>query len=78
MFPTLAQSPIVTDIVSIFDKLGTPGLLIGAVYYITREVKNLYDGRIKALEAASIECEKDRINLRQLIISKLSSGEHGS
>jgi hypothetical protein len=78
MFVTLAQSPTVTDIVSIFDKLGTPGLLIGAVYYITREVKNLYDGRIKALEAASIECEKDRINLRQLIISKLSNSEHES
>ena len=75
MFLTLAQSPIVTDITMIFDKLGTPGLLIGAVYYITREVKNLYDGRIKALEAASIECEKDRIALRQLIISKLSNGE---
>ena len=75
MLLTFAQSPIVTDITMIFDKLGTPGLLIGAVYYITREVKNLYDGRIKALEADSIECEIDRIALRQLIISKLSNGD---
>ena len=75
MFPTLAQSPIVTDITMIFDKLGTPGLLIGAVYYITREVKNLYDARIKALEEASRECEKDRIALRALIIDKLSGDQ---
>lgn len=75
MLLTFAQSPIVTDITMIFDKLGTPGLLIGAVYYITREVKNLYDARIKALEIASQECEKDRIALRALIIEKLS-GEH--
>lgn len=75
MFLTIAESQVVTDIVSIFDKLGTPGLLIGAVYYITREVKRLYDDRIKALEAASVECEKDRIALRALIIDKLGGSD---
>jgi hypothetical protein len=71
MFVTLAQSQIVTDFTMIFEKLGTPGLLALAVWYVTKEVKTLYDGRIKALEVASQKCEEDRIALRALIIEKL-------
>ena len=56
----------------IFDKLGTPGLLATAVWYIAKKLAEVYDARIKALEVASLKCEEDRIDMRNLIISKLS------
>jgi hypothetical protein len=67
------------DIQSIFSTLGTPGLLVASVYYVVREVKNQfdsrvvemktqYDARITAIEQRSMECEKDRIQLRDMII----------
>ena len=67
------------DIQSIFSTLGTPGLLVASVYYVVREVKNQfdsrvgemkaqYDARIAAIEQRSMECEKDRIQLRDMII----------
>ena len=72
MLLTLAQSPIVSDLTMIFDKLGTPGLLATAVWYIAKKLAEVYDARIKALEVASLKCEEDRIDMRNLIISKLS------
>ncbi len=65
---TLLQIEAVQDITTIFSTLGTPGLLIGAVYYVVRELKGQYDARISALERRSEECEKDRVALRDMII----------
>lgn len=72
MLVTLAQSQLVSDLTMIFDKLGTPGLLATAVWYIAKKLAEVYDKRIEALERASIKCEEDRIDMRNLIISKLS------
>ena len=68
MFITLAQSPIVSDLTMIFDKLGTPGLLATAVWYIAKKLAEVYDKRIEALEIASQKCEEDRIALWKRII----------
>ena len=71
MFVTFAQSPLVSDLTMIFDKLGTPGLLATAVWYIARKLAEVYDARIKALEVASQKCEEDRIAIRAIVIDKL-------
>ena len=71
MFVTFAQSPLVSDLTMIFDKLGTPGLLATAVWYIAKKLAEVYDKRIEALEIASQKCEEDRIALRALIIDRI-------
>lgn len=77
---TFLQIPAVQEISSIFNTLGTPGLLIASVYYVVKEVKTQfdsrvgemklqYDARITALEKRSEDCEKDRVILRDMIIN---------
>ncbi len=62
----------------IFDTLlqqfGFAGLLVVAVYIIARKLAHQYEARILALEAASERCEKDRVELRNLIIT--TQAEH--
>lgn len=80
MIHQFLQIDAVQDISSIFNTLGTPGLLIASVYYVVREVKTQfdsrvgemkaqYDARITALEKRSEDCEKDRVVLRDMIIN---------
>ena len=57
---------------ALIDKLmtnfGFAGLLVVAVYIISKKLAHQYEARISALEAASSRCELDRVELRKIII----------
>ncbi len=63
------ESQIISDILG---KGGIAGLLVVAVWYVTKKLTTTYEARIQALERASDICEKDRIELRNLIVNNLT------
>jgi hypothetical protein len=58
-----------TALAELISKGGVIGLLIGAVYYITNKLNAAYEARITALERSSEICEKDRVELRNMILN---------
>jgi len=59
------DSQIVFDVVS---KAGVAGILCLAVMYVAKKLASTYESRIAALERATEVCEKDRVELRNMII----------
>ena len=57
---------------SLLDTFGMAGVLLAAVYLVARKLATQYECRIKALEESSARCEADRIELRRLIIERLT------
>jgi hypothetical protein len=51
---------------------GIAGALALAVWYVAKKLADTYESRIAALERASDVCEKDRIELRSLVIRHLT------
>lgn len=64
-----------TDLIAMFDKLGTPGLLMAAVYFVATKLSQQYDSRIAALEKRSDECEQDRMKIRDLLLDYIRRHE---
>jgi hypothetical protein len=58
-----------------FDKLGTPGLLMAAVYFVANKLSQQYESRIVALEKRSDECELDRVKIRDLLLDYIRRHE---
>jgi hypothetical protein len=58
-----------------FDKLGTPGLLMAAVYFVANKLSQQYESRIVALEKRSDECEQDRVKIRDLLLDYIRRHE---
>lgn len=57
---------------SLLDTFGMAGVLLAAVYLVARKLASQYEARIEALEESSARCEADRIELRRLIIERLT------
>lgn len=51
----------------LLGKTGVAGVLMLAVWYISRKLTETYDARINALEEATKACERDRLELRGMI-----------
>ena len=49
-------------------KMGTPGLLVFAVWFIGKKLAKAYDDRIEALEASAEVCEQDRRALHSELV----------
>jgi hypothetical protein len=64
-----------SEIISMFDKLGTPGLLMAAVYFVANKLSQQYESRIVALEKRSDECEQDRVKIRDLLLDYIRRHE---
>jgi hypothetical protein len=64
-----------SEIISMFDKLGTPGLLMAAVYFVATKLSQQYESRIVALEKRSDECEQDRVKIRDLLLDYIRRHE---
>lgn len=60
------------ELIEMLNKGGTVGALMVAVYYVAKKLSQSYEGRIAALERASEICEKDRVELRTMILKGLS------
>jgi hypothetical protein len=58
-----------------FDKLGTPGLLMAAVWLIADKLSKQYESRITALEKRSDECEQDRVKIRDMLLGYIRRHE---
>lgn len=63
------EAQILSDILG---KGGIAAVLIGAVWYVAKKLTVVYEARIQALERASEVCEKDRVELRNLILQNLT------
>lgn len=63
------ETQIISDILG---KGGIAALLVVAVWYVTKKLTLTYEARIQALEKASEVCEKDRVELRNLILTGLT------
>lgn len=61
----MTDSQILFDL---FSKAGVAGILCLAVTYVARKLASTYESRISALERATEVCEKDRVELRNMII----------
>ena len=64
-----------TALAELVSKGGIISLLIAAVYYIANKLSSVYvaltaayEARITALERSSEVCEKDRVELRNMIL----------
>jgi hypothetical protein len=64
-----------SEIISMFDKLGTPGLLMAAVYFVANKLSQQYESRIVALEKRSDECEQDRVKIRDMLLGYIQRHE---
>ncbi len=63
------ESQVISEIIG---KGGIAGLLVVAVWYVTKKLTTTYEARITALEKATEVCEKDRVELRNLILQNLT------
>lgn len=59
-------------VLELLSRGGVAALLAAAVWYVARKLAATYESRIAALERASEACEKDRIELRNLIVQTLT------
>jgi hypothetical protein len=64
-----------SEIISMFDKLGTPGLLMAAVWFVAKKLSDQYENRISALEKRSDECEQDRVKIRDMLLGYIQRHE---
>lgn len=55
--------------VELLSKAGVAGILCLAVTYVAKKLASTYESRIAALERATEVCEKDRVELRNMIIA---------
>lgn len=60
-----------TTLIDLLSKGGTAGILFVAVWFVAKKLAATYEARISALERATEVCEKDRIDLRNLILKGL-------
>ncbi len=55
--------------ITILEKVADKGvvalILFVAVYYLSKRLEKQYDGRITFLEVRTIECERDRVEMRK-------------
>jgi hypothetical protein len=75
MSESMNESQIIFDIIS---KAGVAGILCLAVTYVAKKLASTYESRIAALERATEICEKDRVELRNLIIQAKFSPKDGA
>lgn len=59
----------------LLSKGGIAGLLVVAVWYVANKLASAYEARIASLEKATEICEKDRIELRNIILERLTDSE---
>jgi hypothetical protein len=74
MSESMNESQIIFDAVS---KAGVAGILCLAVMYVAKKLASTYESRISALERATEVCEKDRVELRNMIIQAKFGGKTG-
>lgn len=63
------ESQIFSELIG---KGGLAGILFAAVWYVAKKLTAAYEARIQALERASEVCEKDRVELRTMILQGLT------
>jgi len=61
-----------TSLAEFISKGGVVTMLIAAIYYVSNKLSAAYESRITALEKAKDVCEKDRIELRKMILRSLN------
>lgn len=60
------ESALLFDLIS---KGGIAGTLVLAVSFVAKKLAEAYESRIVALEKASAECERDRREMRNMILT---------
>lgn len=65
-----------TFFIELLAKGGIAGCLMVAVWYVANKLAAAYEARIASLEKATEICEKDRIELRNMILERLSGPDN--
>lgn len=66
----MSESTLLLDVLS---KGGVAAVLFMAVYFVSKKLALAYETRIAALERSSELCERDRIELRNMILRSLGT-----